>query len=114
MTAESSYQGIFEMCDIKDNRQQQRFLLKTLRAAAVTVMVSFEHFHNYTQLTLEEKSKVLRWVFERVPLLLDNKKISHYSCRLTERHISKLHIRETALLDDNGKLILERKLKAEN
>ena len=102
------------MCDIKDNRQQQRLLLKTLRAAAVTVMVFFEHFDNYTQLTLEEKSKVLRWVFERVPHLLDNKKIRTTVVAYRKDTFQGYTLGETALLDDNGKLILERKLKAEN
>ena len=47
---------------MEDNRQQQRLLLKPKY---------FENFDNDTNRMLEEKSKVLRWVVDKVPDLRD-------------------------------------------
>ena len=47
---------------LEGNRQQQRLLLKPK---------CFESFDNDTKRMLEEKSKVLRWVVDKVPDLRD-------------------------------------------
>ena len=63
MTAEDAYRCFFETYDnLEDNRQQQSLLLKPKY---------FESFDNDTKRMLEEKSKVLRWVVDKVPDLRD-------------------------------------------
>ena len=63
MTAEGAYRCFFETYDIlEDNRQQQRLLSKPKY---------FESFDNDTKRMLEEKSKVLRWVDDKIPDLQD-------------------------------------------
>ena len=51
-----------EVRQLEDNRQQQRLLLNPKY---------FENFDNDTKRMLEEKSKVLRWVVDKVPDLRD-------------------------------------------
>ena len=64
MTAEGAYRCFFETYDnLEDNRQQQMLLLKPKY---------FESFDNDTKCMLEEKSKVLRWVVDKIPDLQDN------------------------------------------
>ena len=63
MTAESAYRCFFETYDnLEDNQQQQRLLLKPK---------VFESFDNETKRMLDEKSKDLRWVVDKVPDLQD-------------------------------------------
>ena len=63
MTAEGAYRCFFETYDnLEDNRQQQRLLLKP---------IYFENFDNDTKRIIEEKSKVLRWVVDKVTDLRD-------------------------------------------
>ena len=63
ISAERTYQCFFETYDeLEENRKQQRLLLKPKY---------FEIFDSDTQRTLEEKSKVLRWVVEKVPFPRD-------------------------------------------
>ena len=59
MTAEGVYRCFFETYDnLEDNRQQQRLLSKPKY---------FKIFENDTKRMLEEKSKVLRWVVDKIP-----------------------------------------------
>ena len=59
MTAEGAYRCFFETYDkLEDNWQQQRLLLKPKY---------FENFDNDTKRMLEEESKVLRCVVDKVP-----------------------------------------------
>ena len=63
ITAEGAYRCFFETHDnLEHNRQQQRLPLKPNY---------FENFDNDTKRKLEEKSKVLRWVVDKVPDLRD-------------------------------------------
>ena len=63
MTAESAYRGFFETYDyLEANRKQQSLLLKPKY---------LEAFDSDTKRMLEEKSKVLRSVVEKVPFLRD-------------------------------------------
>ena len=63
MTAESAYRGFFETYDnLEVNRKQQRLLLKPKY---------LEVFDKNTKRMLEEKSKVLRSVVDKVPFLRD-------------------------------------------
>ena len=63
MTAEGAYRCFFETYDnLEDNRQQQSLLLKPKY---------FESFDNDTKRMLEKKSKVLRWVVDKIPDLQD-------------------------------------------
>ena len=63
MTAESAYHGFFETYDkLEANRKQKKLLLKPKY---------LEAFDNDTKRMLEEKSKVLRWVVDKVPFLRD-------------------------------------------
>ena len=58
MTAEGAYRCFFETYDnLEDNRHQQRLLLKPKY---------FESFDNDTKRMLEEKTKVLRWVVDKI------------------------------------------------
>ena len=106
MTAEGAYRCFFETYDtLEDNQQQQRLLLKPKY---------FENFDNDTKRMLEEKSKVLRWVVDKVPDLRDIE-----DCRAVVVDYRKDTLREYKLLEDsvpieNELLQLEKKLKAEN
>ena len=63
ISAERAHKGFFETYDeLEENRKQQNFLLK---------QKYFEKFDIDTKRLLEEKSKVLRWVVEKVPFLRD-------------------------------------------
>ena len=63
VSAERAFQCFFETYDdLEENRKQQRLLLKPKY---------FEIFDSDTKRILEEKSKVLRWVVEKVPFLRD-------------------------------------------
>ena len=79
MTAESAYHGVFKMYNnLEAKRKQQRFLLKPKY---------LEAFDNDTKQMLEEKSKVLRWVVDKVPFLRDiemfrTKIFSHWKDKL--------------------------------
>ena len=60
MTAKSAYRGFFETYNnLEANRKQHRLLLKPKY---------LEAFENDTMRMLEEKSKVLRWVVDKVPI----------------------------------------------
>ena len=105
MTAEGAYRRFFETYDnLEDNRQQQRLLLKPKY---------FESFDNETKRMLEEKSKVLLWVVDKVPDLRDIE-----DCRTVVVDYRKDTLRWYKLLEDsvpieNELLELEKKLKAE-
>ena len=61
MTAESAYRGFFETYDnLEANKKRQRLLLKPKY---------LEAFDNDTKRMLEEKSKVLERVVDKVPFL---------------------------------------------
>ena len=63
MTAESAYRGFLETYDnLEANRKQQRLLLKPKY---------LETFNYETKRMIEEKSKILRWVVDKVPFLRD-------------------------------------------
>ena len=106
MTNEGAYRCFFEMYDnLEDNRQQQRLLLKPKY---------FESFDNNTKRMIEEKSKVLRWVVDKVPDLQDTE-----DCRAVVVDYRKDTLRVYKLLEDsvpimNELLKLEKKLKAKN
>ena len=106
ITAEGAYRCFFETYDnLDDNRKQQRLLLKPK---------FFENFDNDTKRMLEEKSKVLRWVVDKVPDLQDIEK-----CRAVVVDNRKDTLRTYKLLEysvpiENELLSLEKKLKAEN
>ena len=60
MTAEGSYRCFLDTCNkLKENRQQQRLLLK---------MNYLEKFNAGTSRMLEEKNNVLLWVIDNVQL----------------------------------------------
>ena len=106
MTAEGAYRCFFETYDnLEDNRQLQRLLLKPKH---------FENFDNETKRMLEEKSKVLQWVVDKVP---DLRHIG--DCRAVVVDYRKDALRVYKLLEDsvpieNEFLKLGKKLKAEN
>ena len=106
MTAEGAYRRFFETYDnLEDNRQQQRLLLKPRY---------FESFDNDTKRMLEEKSKVLRWVVDKVPDLRDIE-----DCRAVVVDYRKDTLRWYSMLEDSvpieSELVeLEKKLKSEN
>ena len=105
MTAEGAYRCFFETYNLEDNRQQQRLLLKPKY---------FESFDNDTKRMLEEKSKVSRWVVDKVPDLRDIE-----DCRAVVVDYRKNTLRWYKLLEDsvpieNELLELEKKLKSEN
>ena len=106
MKAEGAYRCFFETYNnLEANRQQQRLLLKPKY---------FENFDNDTKRMLEEKSKVLRLVVDKVPDLRD---IEY--CRAVVVNHRKDTLREYKLLEDyvpieNELLKLKKKLKAEN
>ena len=88
MTAEGAYRCLFETYDkLEDNRQQQRLLLK---------LKYFESFDNETKRMLEEKSKVLRWVVDKVPDLRDIE-----DCRAVVVDYRKNTLRWYKLLEDS-------------
>ena len=63
MTAENAYHGFSgKYKNLEANRKQQRLLLKPN---------DLEAFGNDTKRMLEEKSKVLRWVVDKIPFLRD-------------------------------------------
>ena len=106
MTAEGAHRCFFETYDnMEDNRQQQRLLLKPKY---------FESFDNDTKRMLEEKSKVLRWVVDKVPDLRDIE-----DCRAVVVDYRKDILRWYSMLEDSvpieSELVeLEKKLKSEN
>ena len=106
MTAEGAYRCFFETYDnLEDNRQQQRLILKPKY---------FESFDKDTKRMLEEKSKVLRWVVDKVPDLRDIQ-----DCRAVVVDYRKDTLRWYNILEDSVPieselLKLEKKLKSEN
>ena len=106
MTAEGAYRCFFETFNnLEDNRQQQRLLLKPKY---------FENFDNDTKRLFEEKSKVLRWVVDKVPDLRDLE-----DCRAVVVDYRKDTLQRYKLLEDSvpieiEMLKIENKLKAEN
>ena len=75
ISAERKYQCFFETYDeLEENRKQQRLLSKSKY---------FEILDSDTKRTLEEKSKVLRWVVEKEPCLRDNESLltEVFDCR---------------------------------
>ena len=112
MTAEGAYRCFFETYEnLEDKQQQQRLLLKP------KFFESFDklwHQAYDTKCMLEEKSKVLRWVVDKVPDLRDID-----DCRAVVVDYQKDTLQVYKLLEDsvpieNELLKLEKKLKAEN
>ena len=105
MATEGAYRCFFETYgNLEDNRQQQRSLLKPKY---------FGNFDNDTKGMLEEKSKVLRWVVDKVP---DRRDIE--DCRAVVVDYRKDTLRGYKLLENSVPneielLKLEKKLKAE-
>ena len=88
MTAEGAYRCFFETYDnLEDDRQQQRLLLKPK---------FFESFDNDIKRMLEEKSKVMRWVVDKVPDLRDIE-----DCRAVVVDYRKDILRLYKLLEDS-------------
>ena len=106
MTAKGAYRCFFETYDnLEDNRQQQRLLLKPKY---------FESFDNDTKRMLEEKSKFLRWVVDKVP---DPRDIEDWRAVVVDYRRDALRgykLVEDSVLIGNEFLELETKLKAEN
>ena len=106
MTAEGAYRCFFETYDnLEDNRQQQSLLLKPKY---------FESFDNDTKRMLEKKSKVLRWVVDKIPDLQDIE-----DCRAVVVDYRKNPLRWYNKLEDSvpieKELVeLEKKLKSKN
>ena len=106
MTAEGAYRCFIETYDnLEDNRQQQRLLLKPKY---------FESFDNDIKRMLEEKSKVLRWVVDKIPDLQDIE-----DCRAVVVDYRKDTLRWYNILEDsvpieNELVELEKKLKSKN
>ena len=106
MTAEDAYRCFVETYDnLEDNRQQQRLLLKRKY---------FESFDKDTKRMLEEKSKVLRWVVDKVPDLRDIE-----DCRAVNVDYRKDTFRVYKFLEDSDPIEIEllkpeKKMKAEN
>ena len=106
MTAEGAYRCFFETYDkLEDNRQQQRLLLKPKY---------FESFDNDTKRMLEEKSKDLRWVVDKMPDFQDIE-----DCRAVVVDYRKDTLRWYNILEDsvpieNELVEREKKLKSEN
>ena len=104
MTAEGAYRCCFKTYDnLEDNRQQQGLLLKPK---------FFENFDNDTKRMLEEKSKVLRWVVDKVSDLRDIE-----DCRAVVVDYRTYILREYKLLEDsvpieNEFLKLEKKIES--
>ena len=105
MTAEIAYRCFFETYDnLEDNRQQQRLLLKPKY---------FESIDNNTKRMSEEKSKVLRWVVDKVPDLRDIE-----DCHAVVVDYRKFTLRWYKLLEDSvpieNQLLARKKLKSES
>ena len=106
MTVEGAYGCFFETYDnLEDNRQQQRLLLKPKY---------FESFDNDTKRIIEEKSKVLRFVVDKIPDLQDTE-----DCRAVVVDYRKYTMRWYNILVDSVPIEielaeLEKKLKSEN
>ena len=102
-TTEDPYRCLFETYDnLEDNRQQQRLLLIP------------KYFDNDTKRMLEEKSKNLRSVVDKVPDLQDIE-----DCRAVVVDYRKDTLRWYKLLEDsfpieNELFKIKKKLKAEN
>ena len=106
MTAKGAYRCFFETYDnLEDNRQQQRLLLKPKY---------FESFDNDTKRMLEEKSKVLRWVVDKVPDLRDIEGWRAVVVDYRKDALRGYKLVEDSVLIGNEFLELEKKLKAEN
>ena len=106
MTVEGAYRCFFETYDnLEDNRQQQRLLLKPKY---------FESFDNDTKQMLEEKSKVLRWVVDKVPDLRDIGDWHAVVVDYLKDALRGYKLMEDSVLIGNEFLKLGKKLKAEN
>ena len=106
MTAEGAYRCFFETYDdLEDNRQQQRLLLKPKY---------FENFDNDTKRMLEEESKVLRWVVDKVPALRDIEDCRAIAFDYRKDTLRLYQLWEDSVQIENESLELEKELKAEN
>ena len=106
MTAECAYRCFFETYDnSEDNRQQQRLLLK---------LKYLESFDNDTKRMLEEKSKVLRWVVDKVPDLQDIEDCCAVVVDYRNDTLRWYNILEDSAPIKNQLVELEKKLKSKN
>ena len=106
VSAARAYQCFFEIYDeLEENKLQQRLLLK---------QKFFENFDSDSKQFLEEKSKILQWVVEKVPFL-QNIEIyctDFIDCRKYTLRAYKLA--EATKPNYNEVSKLEKNLKAEN
>ena len=106
MTAEGAHRCFFETYDdLEENRQQQRLLLKPKY---------FESFDNDTKRMLEEKSKVLRWVVDKIPDLQEIEECRAVVVDYRKDTLRWYKLWEDSVLIENELLELEKKLKAES
>ena len=106
MTAEGAYRCFFETYDnLEDNRQQQRLLIKPKY---------LESFDNGTKRMLEEKSKVLRWVVDKVPDLRDIEDFRAVVVDYRKNALRWYKLLEDSVPIENKLLELEKKLKSKN
>ena len=106
ISAEILYKCIFKTYDeLEENRKQQRLLL---------TQKNFEKLDIDTKRLLEEKSKVLRWVVEKVPFLRDIEgfRTEVINCRKDTVRAYKLVEAAKPIFNDLPKM--EKKLKEEN
>ena len=106
VSAETPYQCFFKTYDELDgNREQQRLILKPKY---------FKIFDNDTKRNLEEKSKILRWVVEKVPFLRDIERFRTELLDCRKNTIRAFQLVEATKPYYNELLKLEKNLKSEN
>ena len=106
MSAEGAYRCFFETYDnLEDNRQQQSLLLKPKH---------FESFDNETKRMLEEKSKVLPWVVDKIPDLQDIEDCCAVVVDYRKDTLRWYNILEDSVPIENELVEFEKKLKSEN
>ena len=106
VSAEKAHQCFFKTYDeLKENRQQQRLILKPK---------FFESFDDDTNSMLEEKSKVLGWVVDKVPALqyIEIFRSEFVDCRKDKLRAQKLVEAANPILNELS--ILKKWLKAGN
>ena len=82
VSTEGSYQWFFESYDeLEENRQQQKITIKTR---------FFENFDSDKKCILEEMSKILRWVVEKVPFLGDIERFRTEICDCRKRQLKTI------------------------
>ena len=90
---------------MEENIQQQRLILKPKY---------FENFDNDTKRILEEKSKVLRWLVEKVPFLRDIERFRKEFDESRKDPLRAYKLVEATKPNYNELSKLEKNLKSEN